>query len=112
LNGDGSYEDFVRYDDTNFYDCRFNGTSAASPVCAGLISLYLETHPTATSREVKTWLHERGTVELPEELLWDVYDDDTQTTYWTYTYNLRGSSRRVLYNPYASATRSTLGPEE
>lgn len=112
LTGDGAYEDFVRYDDTSFYDCRFNGTSAAAPVCVGLVSLYLETNPTATSREVKTWLRDRGTVELPEELLWDVYDNDTTTEYWTYTYNLRGSSRRVLYNPYASGIVPSLGPEE
>ena len=31
-----------------------------APVVTGLIALYLETNPTATSRQVKEWLKNRG----------------------------------------------------
>jgi len=99
-NGVFSYEDYVRYDDSRFYDCQFGGTSAAAPVVTGLIALYLETNPTATSGQVKDWLKNRGS-RLTDDYL-DQYTDDTQTTYWTGSYNMRGAEKRILYDETAN----------
>lgn len=101
-NGVASYEDYRRYDDTRFFDCYFNGTSAASPVVAGLIALYLQTNPKATSAQVKDWLKRNGSVGVSTGLYQDQYTDDTTTTYWTGQYNMRGAEKRILYNPYAN----------
>ena len=100
-NGVNGYTDFQRYDDNRFYDCLFNGTSAASPVACGVIALYLQTNPTATSRDVKNWLKKHGSVVVGD-LLTDQYTDDNSTTYWTGQYNMRDAERRIIYNPYAN----------
>ena len=99
-NGVTSYENYVRYDDNRFYDCEFSGTSAAAPVVTGLIALYLETNPTATSGQVKDWLKNRGS-RLTDDYL-DQYTDDTQTTYWTGSYNMRGAEKRILHDETAN----------
>ena len=95
-----SYATYPRYDLSNFYDALFNGTSAAAPVCTGLIALYLQANPKATAREVKTWLRERASVLTT--LYQDTSTDDTTTAYWTGVYNMRGAEKRILYNPYAN----------
>lgn len=101
-NGVTGYIDFQRYDDSRFYDSNFNGTSAAAPVACGLLAIYLETNPTATSRETKTWLRDNGSViAVPSEYL-DQYTDDTQTSYWQGSFNMRDAERRILYNPFAN----------
>ena len=101
-NGVTNYTDFERYDDSRFYDNYFNGTSAAAPVACGLLAIYLETNPTATSRETKTWLRDNGSViAVPSEYL-DQYTDDTQTSYWQGSFNMRDAERRILYNPFAN----------
>ncbi|MEL0311710.1 MAG: S8 family serine peptidase, partial [Candidatus Poseidoniales archaeon] len=101
-NGVTNYTDFERYDDSRFYDNYFNGTSAAAPVACGLLAIYLETNPTASSREVKTWLKDNGSViAVPSEYL-DQYPDDTQTSYWQGSFNMRDAERRILYNPFAN----------
>ena len=46
-----------------------NGTSAASPVCAGVVALHLESVPGATSRDVKDFLNDLGKVEVGNDLL-------------------------------------------
>ncbi len=113
LSGDSSYEDFPRVDDgitytgstTNgeYYDCSFNGTSAASPVAAGVLALYLEVNPAATQRELKEWLYHKGSVILDRSKYIDYWTDDTTTDYWSGAYNLRDAEGRVIYNPYANA---------
>lgn len=107
-NGASGYTDYQRYDDSNFYDNNFNGTSAASPVACGLIALYMETNPTASSREVKAWLKKHGSVIVADEQYQDSQPDDTQTNYWTFSYTLRGAERRILYNPFANDTKPTM----
>ena len=105
----GGYTDYERYDDSNFYDASFNGTSAASPVACGLIALFLEANPTADSRAVHNWLKDHGTTILSvttssssDDGFYSPNNDDTQTIYWTGDYNLRGAEPRVTYNPYAN----------
>ena len=101
-NGVSGYTDYQRYDDNRFYDNFFNGTSAASPVAAGLVALYMEMNPTATSRQVKDWLKTRGS-KLTDAYQ-DQYTDDTQTTYWTGSSNLRGAEKRILHDETANDT--------
>ena len=101
-NGVTGYTDYQRYDDNRFYDNNFNGTSAAAPVVAGLIALYMEINPTATSRQVKDWLKRRGS-KLTDDYQ-DQYTDDTQTTYWTGSYNMRGAEKRILHDETANDT--------
>ena len=105
-NGVSSYEDFQRYDDTRFYDCRFNGTSAAAPVATGVLALYLQFNPTATSREVKDWLKNHGSKVITDYQ--DSQPDDTQTTYWTFSFTLRGAEKRILFNPFTNNTPVTI----
>ncbi len=101
-NGVANYTDYERYDDSRFYDHYFNGTSAAAPVTSGLLVLYLQSNPKATSREVKTWLKNNGSVIAVPSEYQDEYSDDTQTSYWTGSFNMRGAERRILYNPFAN----------
>jgi len=96
----GLNQNYQRWDDTRFYDRSFNGTSAAAPVAAGLIALYMESFPTSTSRDVKNWLNSHGTQVVGTDLYQDEYPDDTTTAYWTGFYNLRDASTRIAYNPY------------
>lgn len=107
-NGASGYTDYQRYDNSNFYDCYFNGTSAASPVACGLITLYLESDPTASSRKVKNWLKKHGSVGVTTLAYVDQHPDDTTTTYWTGSFNMRGAERRILYNPFANDTKPTI----
>ena len=111
----GGYDDYERYDDSRFYDTSFNGTSAAAPVACGLIALFLEANPTADSRAVHNWLKDHGTTLLETtssttvgDGFLDQYSDDTQTTYWTGQYNLRGAEPRVTYNPYANDDKPSI----
>ena len=108
-NGVSGYVDYERYDDDRFFDASFNGTSAATPVACGLIALFLEANPTADSRAVRNWLKDHGTTLLETtssttvgDGFLDQYSDNTQTTYWTGNFNLRGAEPRVTYNPYAN----------
>ena len=114
-NGVSGYVDYERYDDDRFYDTSFNGTSAACPVACGLIALFLEANPTADSRAVHNWLKDHGTTLLETtssttvgDGFLDQYSDDTQTTYWTGQYNLRGAEPRVTYNPYANDDKPSI----
>ena len=69
-NGIFGDQDFQRQDDTRFYDKYFNGTSAAAPVVTGVIALYLQINPTATSKQVKDWLNTYGSVVEPDNAKW------------------------------------------
>ena len=118
LNGQASNEDFQRANDgitytssttgSDYFDNSFNGTSAAAPVVTGLVALYLETNPTATSKQVKDFLFEQGSVVVADALYSDQYSDDSQTTYWTGSYNLRGAQRRILRDKTASPTEPSI----
>ena len=105
-NGVAAYEDFQRYDDDRFYDCRFNGTSAAAPVATGVLALYLQSNPSATSIQVKDWLRNHGSKVIVDYQ--DSQTDDTQTDYWTFSYSLRGAEKRILFNPFTNNTTPSI----
>ena len=95
---------YVRRDDANFADRFFNGTSAAAPVVTGLVALFLETNPSATSTDVKNFLKNDGSKLLPNSEWVDLYTNDITTDYWSGSYNNRGAANRVAFDPFASDT--------
>lgn len=120
-----SYEDYLRNENTGFYDTWFNGTSSASPNACSVIALYLESNRKATQQDVHEWLDRQGSVEIS---LSDPYPDENDANYWSQNYNagtdspdmngecynhrgngnLRGAPKKVLRNPYASDTRPSI----
>jgi len=101
-----TYQTYPRYNDANFIDVRFNGTSAASPVTAGLLTLRLEESPSDTSWEIKNWLENHGSVLFsPSDIRFnDPVTDDTNPQYYSGQYNLSGAEKRILFNPYETTT--------
>lgn len=106
-NNISGYTNYQRYDDPRFYDCYFNGTSAAAPVVTGVIALYLQSNPKATARDVKNWLNSNGS-KLLTSLYLDPVSNDTLTTYWTGLYNMRGAQKRILFSPFTSNTLTKI----
>jgi len=96
---------YNRYN-SDFKDQYMNGTSAASPVCAGVVALHLESVPGATSRDVKDFLNDLGKVEVGDDLLSTVSPNTGigTTTFWSGAFNLRGARRRILRDRSASST--------
>ena len=70
-----------RYD-SDFVDMYFNGTSAAAPVVAGLVALFLESKPDATSAEVKDFIKGHGSQSDSINVGDDTTPDDTDADYW------------------------------
>jgi len=119
------YEDYVRIDDSNFYDCWFNGTSSAGPNACSVIALYLQTNRKASNDDVRKWLKTDGAKDIS---LSDPYPGLNDIGYWTQTYNstfdspdnttetynirgngnLRGAPSKVLYNPFANNARPSI----
>jgi len=95
---------YVRRDDANFADRFFNGTSAAAPVVTGLVALFLETNPSATSSDVKDFLANDGSKLLSNSEWIDQYTNDSSTNYWSESFNNRGALNRVAFDPFASDT--------
>ena len=122
----GSYEDFQRQDDSNYYDTWFSGTSSACPNTVSLLALYLQSNRKANQDDVRYWLWNCGS---RHDLLGDpvksegtTSSDDLTNGYWSGSYsashdypdrlydaynikgsgNLRGAPNRVLFNPYAN----------
>ena len=108
LTGQASYEDFQRRDNNIFFDANFNGTSAAAPVVTGLVALYLQGNPTATQRQVKNFIETKGSVLVENSLYQDQYSNDSTTTYWTGSFNLRGASRRIARDLSATNVKPTI----
>ena len=64
--------------------------------------MYLQTNPTADSRDVKNWLNNHASRIVDDGEYQDVQSDDTTTSYWTGGYNMRGAEKRLPIDPYAS----------
>ena len=112
-NGDqlGTDTNYPRYN-SNFVDMYFNGTSAASPVVAGMVALFLESKPDATSAEVLDFIKGQGSRVLPASEWSDPYPSDSDADYWRQAYNNRGAASRVLFDPTASDTRPIISGVE
>ena len=108
-NGDGLPYDinYSRYN-SDFVDMYFNGTSAAAPVVTGVVALFLESKPDATSAEVKDYLKVHASQMLPSTQWIDAYPDSTNANYWRAEFNNRGAANRVLFDPTASDARPTF----
>lgn len=107
-NSAAGYTDYQRADDTRFYDCFFNGTSAAAPVCSSVIAMYLQLYPNATSKDTKKWLFKDGSIVVNFDQFRDTYRDPTTTNFWSQQRNLRGGLRRIVYNPYANDVKPSF----
>ena len=108
-NGDrlGTETNYARYN-SNFVDRYFNGTSAASPVVAGSVALFLESKPDATSGDVKDFLKTQGSAGVSTDKYLDPFPDDDNQYYWSTSRNLRGAHRNILFDPTASDTRPVI----
>ena len=102
-NGDqlGTEINFSRYN-SDFVDRYFNGTSAASPVVAGVVALFLQSKPSATSAEVKDFIRTQASQMLPNSEWSNPYPTDNDAEYWRDDFNNRGAANRVIYDPTAS----------
>ena len=111
-NGDSLGDtNYPRYN-SNFVDMYFNGTSAASPVVAGMVALFLESKPDATSAEVLDFIKEQGSRVLPASEWSDPYPSDSDADYWRQAYNNRGAASRVLFDPTATDIRPIISGVE
>ena len=85
--------DFQRYDDDRFFDCNFNGTSAAAPVVCGLMGLYAQRFPTATPTDAKNWVTGIGTDEGSRQVLNNLFLDEendiSKADFWYGQFNTR-----------------------
>ena len=132
----GSYEEFQRTDNTNFYDTRFGGTSSASPITSSVIALYLEKNRGADQAAVRTWLTttacKNNLISDPVQSEGNSATDNLTNGYWPVSFswnsdspvkggppyqeyesanlrgsgNLRGAPNKVLYNPYGNSLDS------
>lgn len=98
---------------SSYYDEYLSGTSMASPNVCGVLACYLESNIDATRVDVREWLYRHGSVVLRSgsgNPILDQYGASnpvgagTSVNYWQDSYGLRGSTARILYNPYANNT--------
>lgn len=92
---------------SSFYNNYLNGTSMASPNVTGVIALHLESKPSSTRVDIRNWITRQASVDIHDGFL-DAYRNNdpvgagTSVQYWSDVYGLRGSSKKVLFNPYAN----------
>jgi len=98
----------------NFYLNYLDGTSMAAPNVCGVLACYLESNPKATRVDLREWLYRHGSVTLssgPGTNILDTFGNYTNAqqvgagtsfAYWTDIYGLKGSTARILHNPFAN----------
>ena len=89
------------YGTTSFRQATSQGTSMASPQIAGMCALYLQSNPTATPAQVKSWLLGNATVTM--------YTSGSNSDY-TNTSSIWGGNARVAYANVQITTQSTPAP--
>ena len=107
----GSEINFSRYN-SYFVDRYFNGTSAASPVVAGVVALFLQSKPSATSVDVKDFIRTQASQMLPNTEWSNPYPTDNDAEYWRDSFNNRGAANRVIFDPTASDTQVKISGVE
>ena len=107
----GSEINFSRYN-SDFVDRYFNGTSAASPVVAGVVALFLQSKPSATSVDVKDFIRTQASQMLPNTEWSNPYPTDNDAEYWRDSFNNRGAANRVIFDPTASDTQVKISGVE
>ena len=123
--GYADYEDYIRSDNSAFYDTYFAGTSSACPNACSLIALYLQGNRASTTDTTRSWLASSAS---KANILSDPYPDVNSPYYWTSsvnsnldapvlvadTYNVRGSgnlrgaTNSVLTNPFSNYIFGTV----
>lgn len=119
------YENYIRSDNSAFYDTYFNGTSSAGPNACSLIALYLQGNRSSTTNTTRSWLASSAS---KANVLSDPYPSTSDTYYWVSNYlsfldnptltedsynlrgcgNLRGSTNAVLTNPFSNYIFGTI----
>ena len=119
------YENYVRLDNSSFYDVFFNGTSSAGPNACSLIALYLQGNRASTTDTTRSWLASSAS---KLNILSDPYPSTSSPYYWTSNAssyldiptltedsynlrgcgNLRGATNSVLTNPFSNYIFGTI----
>lgn len=78
--------------DSNFRICNISGTSMAAPQVVGLLSLFLQLNPHATTIESKKWLLDTSISDI-------IYSTNLDNDY-TNLRSLLGINNRFVFNPF------------
>jgi len=114
--------DFTRR--ANAFNCdSLSGTSMATPQVVGVIAQKLQADPSMNRIDVRNWLMSEGSVVVDDQEFWggrtglgDISIPYTpedavginSVNYWYYNRALRGNSTRILFNPYANNSQSSI----
>lgn len=86
------------YENATFKQLNLSGTSMASPQVAGVMALYLQSHPAALPSEVKTWIN--STTDPSQDRIYSTGLDNDYTN----TESILGGNQNYLYWPYSTPT--------